>query len=209
MNDPLKILFLRSAHAGDAERGAPAPSADLIKCADMWTLLFNAILYERENTVGLIARVGKPYTVKYNNRLTELRVPNLLALASWAPDVVIDRGGYREYLPLHESTPDVFRVYIGCGRRWNPKGDRCQWLADIRYDLTCVDSPAQAKTLADETNGGVGIAVIHKPAAETVPQLPARLQDVTVRQNLAQHRQRSFACSTSDKQRQRSSGSNR
>jgi len=169
MSKPLKILFLRSAHAGDAERGAPAPCEDLGKCADMWTLLFNAMLAKMGDARGLIARVGQPYTVRYNARLTEVRVPDLLALASWAPDIVIDRGGYREYVPVHAATPNASRVYIGCGRRWNPGSNRWSpWLSGVHYDRILVDSPAQAHVLGDEMSGGAGVVVFHKPAAETV-----------------------------------------
>jgi len=166
MSQPLKILFLRSAHSGDDERGGPEPSPDLAKMADMWTLLFDAVLARLPNAKGLIARVGRPYTVQYNDRLTEVRVPDLLALSAWNPNAIIDRGGYKEYLPIHAATPDAFRLYVGCGSRWNPRA--VKWLQGVRYDMTLVDSPGQMEAMADEMSGAAGVVVFHKPAAETI-----------------------------------------
>jgi len=163
----LRWLFLRSAHKGEVERTGPPPSSDISDNDDMWTHFFAEILHQQPNSKGLIARIGDDYKIKYNDALTEQRLSDLVNLESWQPDVVIDRGGYKEYsrLKRHKSLKNSTLIYFGCGERYNPS--KWGWMSKFDYKIIFVDSPAQQAEV-QATNPRAIVEVFHKPALENI-----------------------------------------
>jgi len=132
----------------------------------MWTHLFAKAVEQSLDVFGMILRVGAPYSVVYNDRLVEMRVPDLGVLEI-VPDLILNRGGYKEYLPLLKRFQNVPSVYIGCGRRWNPTDMYwSSWMKDIRVDCVLVDSPAQQKELLYENT--FRVEVFPKPALDHI-----------------------------------------
>ena len=160
----LRWLLLRSAHAGESERTGPPPPADLAANDDMWTQLFAAVVAGDPADRGLIGRVGEPYEIAYDGQLTERRVPELIALADWRPDVIISRGGYRQYrrVELARGLNTATKCYLGAGERWNPGA--WGWMSNQHYDVIFTDSPAQRAQIEHDRPDS-RVAILHKPAA--------------------------------------------
>ena len=139
-------LFLRSAHPSVRERTKQPPSRNLSKNDDMWTVWFNTLTH-KAGVRGIILRVGNSYRVDFNQHLSEIRLPELHCLGG-LNDVTlcINRGGYREYMPLvNLLRRSVRHAYIGCGTRYNPVD--AEWMQSINFNLVWVDSPSQQETL--------------------------------------------------------------
>jgi len=160
-------VFLRSAHCGDAERHGPPPSNTLSTNEDMWTHLFLEALSQTSGVQGVMVRMGDFYEVQYSDRLREVRLPSLDCLPELVKkeSLIINRGGYREYLPYLERHQGIPSIYIGAGRRWNPL-DRhwSPWMEGVRVDVVLVDSAKQKETL-DQLQ--IESVVFPKPALDT------------------------------------------
>ena len=155
-------VFLRSAHEGKQERTGLAPSDSLSDCDDLWTYLF-AMVVKKADVRGIVLRVGDPYVVNYGKDLIEFRSLDLnFPPGCESPDLIFNRGGYRDYLPYLNKHQDVPSVYIGCGRRWNPEDEKWSpWMKGVRRDLVLVDSESQKRMLVQDHS-----EVFPKPALD-------------------------------------------
>ena len=155
-------VLLRSAHKGKENRTGSPPSGDLDKCEDMWTILFDKALQKIGNTRGIIIKVGQSYSVRYKPYLIECRLSDLITFSLDEVDLIINRGGYIEYMPfceLYSSTP---LIYLGCGMRWNPYNEKWAWLNSLDPSCILVDSKQQKEEIGQLAN----VEIFPKPALD-------------------------------------------
>jgi hypothetical protein len=144
-------------------------------CDDMWTHLWAAAARLCGARL-IVARVGQPWEVELAADVTEVRVADTEKLWAWRPDLVVDRGGYADYMGLLRisAAAGVPGIYVGAGRRWNPAVNRN--VMGIRYDAAILDSPMQQTELGEHGFAGP-VMVLHKPAAPCFSNALFRRED--------------------------------
>lgn len=168
----MRILMLRSAHV-QAAKVLPPPGGDLKNCQDVWTLLFDG-LCRRLDAEGLIWRWGPPTQGTYRPGLREIWGRDSSEAAAFAPDVIINRGGYGAYLPALRLARPKFKGYYGAGCRWLPRDK-------VAYDVIWVDTPGQRQEVMRRWPNK-DVRHLIKPAAETVffPRAADKIYDAAV-----------------------------
>jgi len=151
------ILLLRGQVPRDRDpRQIMFDSLD--ECDDVWTQLAARMA---SGGYGEVWYWGGRREVEYRADFTERWLPDLgSADRDFDPDIILARGGFREYDAVFRRHPRAFKVYYGAGRRSVPTGF-------TGYDLVLVDSPEQLAE-ARARLPGVGAALFAKPAAENV-----------------------------------------
>ena len=143
-------LFLR----GRMERHSECKWKLLEECTDMWTHLFAGIV--KEEDFGDLLYSGGKRKIEYRNNFTEGWLPRFKK-ASWIhlPEVIVARGGFKEYVPLLKCFPKAKKVYYGANHGCIPKDG-------IKYDLIMCDSEEQVKKCRKH---GLNGQLFIKPAA--------------------------------------------
>lgn len=153
-------LMLRSAHKG--EENTPPPDPILSVMDDMWCALF-AQTVKADGGTGLIWKHGRPLRVDYPKypEIAGMRCPmDLDPPPEPIHDVIFNRGGYEQYIPVLQACPDALKIYYGAGKRWCPSDG-------IKYNLILVDTASQ-KQAVEAKHPGVKVLIFHKPAADAL-----------------------------------------
>lgn len=138
---------------------------------DMWTQLANAML--RKGDVGEMLYWGGERFQEYTWHFRERWVKNFKTCKvaypmdkrdgyhDFEPDVIMCRGGFKEYHYILKRCPDAFKIYYGAGKRWLPQDG----FSD--YQLILVDSEEQ-KRKAQKKCPKIPVEIIIKPAADNI-----------------------------------------
>lgn len=153
----ISLLLLRGQVPRDRDpRQIMFDSLD--ECDDVWTQLAAAMA---SGGYGEVWYWGGERTVEYRDGFTERWLPDLGGAGhDFDPDIILARGGFREYDAVLRRHPRAFKVYYGAGRRSVPT-------VSAGYDLVLVDSPEQLAE-AEAKLPGVRSSLFVKPAAENV-----------------------------------------
>lgn len=145
-------LFLR----GKMERYSECNWKSLAECTDMWTHLFNGLL--GVNDFGIISYSNDDKVTWLTYNFKELRVQGFKILPycdSTIPDIIVARGGFKEYAHILRLYPSTKKVYYGANHGCIPNDG-------IKYDLILCDTEKQVhKCVKRGLNGKLFI----KPAA--------------------------------------------
>jgi hypothetical protein len=146
----MNFLFLR----GRMERHKECKWKSLEECTDMWTHLFAGIVGKED--FGDLLYSGGKRKVEYRSNFTESWLPRLKK-PSWIhlPEVIVARGGFKEYVPLLKCFPKAKKVYYGANHGCIPKDG-------IKYDLILCDSEEQVRKCRKH---GLNGKLFFKPAA--------------------------------------------
>lgn len=148
----MNILFLR----GRMDRHKECKWRTLEECTDMWTHLFGGIISPDDYGVLLYSNGNR--VTEYNNNFCEIWTPKFdkkFITTTHGFDVIIARGGFKEYVPLLRKYKKAKKVYYGANHGCIPKDG-------IKYDLILCDSEQQVmKCKKHGLNGKLFI----KPAA--------------------------------------------
>jgi hypothetical protein len=156
-------LFLR----GRMKRHSECLWRNLYECTDMWTHLFAGMI--DENNSGVILYGNGHRTVKYSNNLHEKWILKFKEYGGVKPDIIIARGGFKDYVPLLKKYPKAKKVYYGANHGCIPKDG-------IQYDLIMCDSEEQVKKCRKH---GLNGQLFIKPAApQFYPRIVEKKYDV-------------------------------
>jgi len=144
-------LFLR----GKMERHKECAWKSLDECTDMWTHLFAGLVYEDD--YGQVMYSNGNRTVIYKNNFVETWTKGFKAadLTVSKPDIIVARGGFKEYVPFLKQFPKAKKIYYGANHGCIPKDS-------IKYDFVMCDSEQQVNKC--KKHGIVG-KLFFKPAA--------------------------------------------
>lgn len=146
----MNFLFLR----GRMERHEECKWRSLEECTDMWTHLFAGVMKEKD--FGTIVYSNGTRVQKYKNNFYEHWILKFKNYDQYnKPDVIIARGGFKEYIPLLKKYPNAKKVYYGANHGCIPEDG-------IKYDLILCDSEEQVRKC--QKHGLNGKSFI-KPAA--------------------------------------------
>lgn len=152
-------LMLRSAHKG--EENTPPPDPILSVTDDMWCALF-ATIVKADQGEGVICKLGSSLSMSYPDypSVSGQRLTDLIQSVLFAPEIIFNRGGYEQYVPVLQACPGALKIYYGAGKRWLPADG-------IRYDLILVDTEEQRVAVAPKHTSSK-VVVFHKPAADGI-----------------------------------------
>ncbi|MGW8324083.1 MAG: hypothetical protein ACWGNI_00175 [Desulfobacterales bacterium] len=143
-------LFLR----GRMERHSECKWNSLDECTDMWSHLFANMINEED--FGTILYSNGNRVKDYRNNFYEHWIPKLKNYDQHnKPDIIVARGGFKEYVPLLKKYPKAKKVYYGANHGCIPKDG-------IKYDLIMCDSEEQVKKCKKH---GLNGKLFIKPAA--------------------------------------------
>lgn len=125
-------LFLR----GKMERHKECMWGSLEECTDMWTHLFAGLV--EDGDAGSILYSNGDRLVYYRPNFTEKWIKSFKDYKASEPDIIVARGGFKEYLPLLKRYPNAKKVYYGANHGCVPKDG-------IKYDLIMCDSEKQVR----------------------------------------------------------------
>ena len=138
------------------ERHKECAWKSLDECTDMWTHLFsNVVSYNNEDFGSIIYSNGNR-CVKYMNNFLEVWIPSFnKSVIKGNVDIIVARGGFKEYVPILKKFPKAKKVYYGANHGCIPKDG-------IKYDLILCDSEEQVKKCRKR---GLNGQLFIKPAA--------------------------------------------
>lgn len=143
-------LFLR----GRMDRHKECRWKSLEACTDMWTHLFSGVV--KRTDFGQVLYSNGSREVVYRSNFRERWVYRFTDVAAWvAPDVIVARGGFNEYVSLLKHHPKSKKVYYGANHGCIPKDG-------IKYDLILCDSEKQVRKCRKR---GLNGQLFIKPAA--------------------------------------------
>lgn len=119
---------------------------------DMWEHLFSSLVAEQDT--GRIIYWGGHRRAYYRDNLCVEWVHSLKGTNFEAPDIIVARGGFKEYVPYLQKYPNAFKIYYGANHGCIPRDG-------IKYDMVWVDCKAQANLVSS-----IGLVpyIINKPA---------------------------------------------
>lgn len=120
--------------------------------SDMWEHLFSSLVSDQDT--GRIIYWGGHRRVYYRDNLCVEWVHSLKDTNFDAPDVIVARGGFKEYVHYLNKYPDAFKIYYGANRGCIPRDG-------IKYDMVWVDCKSQEDLVKSH---GIVPCVINKPA---------------------------------------------
>jgi len=143
-------LFLR----GKMERHSECKWETLDECTDMWTHLFSGVV--KYEDAGQVLYSNGNRIVYYRSNFTEKWIKSFKDYkCKREPDIIVARGGFKEYVPLLKRYQNAKKVYYGANHGCIPKDG-------IKYNTILCDSQAQvAKCKKHGLNG----QLFFKPAA--------------------------------------------
>ena len=89
-------------------------------------------------------------------------MPDLHTINFKKVDLIINRGGYIEYMPFCELYNKTPLIYLGCGMRWNPYNEKWAWLNNLDPSCILVDSKQQKEEIGQLAN----VEIFPKPALD-------------------------------------------
>jgi glycosyltransferase involved in cell wall biosynthesis len=123
------------------------------QCEDMWTVLCERLSRSFDRTELWYYGAGKNVKKKCVTDKFIERWVNFSDLPSFVPDVIIARGGFKDYKVVCSRYPKARKVYYGAGVRFKP-----EW---GKWDLVLVDSVKQQRKVS-------GSELFVKPAADNL-----------------------------------------
>ena len=130
----MKLLFIRGAVPRDRDWREIAFTS--IEDSDD---IYEHISYRLGNEASEICYWGMGRKIDYSDKcLVRWRDDYKKYRCRFEPDVVINRGGFKEGAYITKQYPKAFKVYLGCGIRYRPDDG-------INYDLILVDSERQQR----------------------------------------------------------------
>jgi len=153
-------LFLR----GRMVRHKECSWKTLEECTDMWTHLFSELVHKED--FGAILYSNGKRNVTYRSNFVEEWINKFSRFerSCWTPDVIVARGGFKEYVPLLKKYPKAKKVYYGANHGCIPEDN-------IKYDLILCDSSDQVEKC---TRKGLRGELFFKPAAPQFKVLSLR-----------------------------------
>ena len=145
----MNFLFLR----GRMERHKECAWKSLEECMDMWTHLFAGIV--GEESCGKVLYSNGDRIVYYRSNFNEKWIKAFRDYKASCPDVIVARGGFKEYVPLLKRYKNAKKVYYGANHGCIPKDG-------IKYDLILCDSEEQVRKCRKH---GLNGKLFFKPAA--------------------------------------------
>lgn len=143
-------LFLR----GKMERPKECSWHSLDECTDMWTHLFAEMV--NEDDMGMVFYSNGTRSIMYKKNFGEVWVNSFKKPGIYGkPDIIVARGGFKEYVPLLKKYPEAIKVYYGANHGCIPKDG-------IKYSVILCDSPEQALKCKER---GLNGKLFFKPAA--------------------------------------------
>ena len=142
-------LFLR----GRMERHKECAWKTLEECTDMWTHLFAGMVGEKDKGITIYSNGNKK--IKYRDNFIEQWIHSFKDYKKASPDIIIARGGFKEYIPLLRKYSNAKKVYYGANHGCIPKDG-------IKYDLIMCDSEEQVRKCKKH---GLNGQLFIKPAA--------------------------------------------
>ena len=124
----------------------------LDECDDAWEHLFASLVSSHDT--GRIIYWGGKRRVYYRENLCVEWLKSLDCELIDTPDVVIARGGFREYDQYLERCGNALKIYYGANHGCIPS-------KRIHYDLVLVDCQQQKEYVESK---GLRAHIIHKPA---------------------------------------------
>jgi glycosyltransferase involved in cell wall biosynthesis len=123
------------------------------QCEDMWTVLCERLSRSFDRTELWYYGAGKNVKKKSVTDKFVERWVNFSDLPDFVPDVIIARGGFKDYRVVCSRYPKAKKVYYGAGVRFKP-----EW---GKWDLILVDSVKQQRKIP-------GSQLFIKPAADNL-----------------------------------------
>lgn len=148
----MNLLFLRGKLPFDF-RPDRLEYDKIDQCEDMWTVLCERLSRSFDRTELWYYGAGKNVKKKSVTDKFIERWVNFSDLPSFVPDVIIARGGFKDYKVVCSRYPKARKVYYGAGVRFKP-----EW---GKWDLVLVDSVKQQRKVS-------GSELFVKPAADNL-----------------------------------------
>jgi glycosyltransferase involved in cell wall biosynthesis len=126
----VRWLFLR----GRMERHKECAYTSLDNCDDTWEELFASVVAD-EDTGKVLYSNGHRRAYYRDNFCVEW-IHKFSNYSGKEPDIIVARGGFKEYVPLLKDFPKAYKVYYGANHGCIPADG-------IKYDLVLCDSEEQ------------------------------------------------------------------
>lgn len=128
-------------------------------CHDMWEELFYAMV--RPDEIGKVLYWGGHRKVYYSDNFCVEWVDSLKYYKSNPVDIIVARGGFKEYEHIFKLFPNAYKVYYGANHGLPKK----------KYDMVLVDSEHKQQKAREK---GHNAEVFWKPASHIFKRLPYR-----------------------------------
>jgi len=116
------------------ERHKECAYTSLDNCDDTWEELFASVVADEDT--GKVLYSNGHRRVYYRDNFCVEWIHKFSNYSGKEPDIIVARGGFKEYVPLLKEFPNAYKVYYGANHGCVPADG-------IKYDLVLCDSEEQ------------------------------------------------------------------